>query len=63
MPKSLSVGDKVYFDAPAGTGSQTQYTIVRVMPVENDDLRRYRIKSTVETFERVAHEDQLTRSR
>lgn len=63
MPRALAVGDKVYFDAPLGTASQTQYTIVRVMPIENDDRRRYRIKSTAESFERVANEDQLTRSR
>jgi hypothetical protein len=63
MPKSLAVGDKVYFDGPMRGASQTQYTIMRVMPVENDDRRRYRIKSTAETFERVANEDQLTRSR
>lgn len=62
MPKSLSVGDNVYFDAPLGTGSHTQYKIVRVMPIENDDLRRYRIKCAAENFERVAYEDQLTRS-
>ncbi len=63
MPKSLAVGDKVYFDGHMRGASQTQYTIMRVMPVENDDRRRYRIKSTAETFERVANEDQLTRSR
>lgn len=62
MPKSLAVGDRVYFDAPLGTGSQAEYTIMRVMPVENDDQRRYRIKSAAEHFERVAHEDQLTPS-
>ena len=48
----------------SGCGKTTAVrAIMRVMPVENDDRRRYRIKSTAETFERVANEDQLTRSR
>jgi hypothetical protein len=31
------------------------------MPLEKDDLPRYRIKNAGESFERVAHEDQLRR--
>jgi len=60
MKKPLSAGDKVYFDGFSASGS-SPYTIVRVMPIENDDRRRYRIKSASESFERVANEDQLTR--
>lgn len=61
MTRALKAGDKVYFDGPPSVGVTSPYTIVKVMPVENDDLRRYRIKSTGENFERVAHEDQLRR--
>jgi hypothetical protein len=31
-----------------------------VLPVENDDSLRYRIKSAAENFERIAEEHRLT---
>jgi len=35
---------------------------VRQLPIENDRRLSYRIKSTAETFERIAEEHQLTRT-
>lgn len=54
------VGDIVYYTSPtfgraAANGS---YTVVKLLPSEGDD-HQYRIKSTVEAFERVAKESQL----
>lgn len=40
--------------------SSSKYTIVRLLPLE-DGQPQYRIKSSSETFERVASESQLTR--
>jgi hypothetical protein len=61
MKRALKTGDKVYFDGPFSVGASSPYTVVRVMPLEKDDLPRYRIKNAGESFERVAHEDQLRR--
>jgi len=54
------VGDTVYFTAsnvsrPAASGT---YEVIRLLPTDGDDCQ-YRIKSEIETFERVAKESQL----
>jgi hypothetical protein len=38
------------------------YTIVRCLPIEGDGRVRYRIKCAGENFERVVHEDELSRT-
>ena len=57
------VGATVYFTAsnvsrPAATGT---YEVIRQLPSEGDDCQ-YRIKSSIEAFERVARESQLAAS-
>ena len=61
MSHKFTVGQEVYFDTnyPRSVASGL-YTVVRIVPVENDDRLRYRIKSASENFERVAEEYQLT---
>lgn len=44
---------------PGATGS---YKVVRLLPSDGEDYQ-YRIKSTGESFERVAKESQLDRDR
>jgi len=39
-----------------------QYKIVRPLPIENDNKLTYRIKSFAESFERIAEENQLSRT-
>jgi hypothetical protein len=64
MEKALKhkfvVGETVYFTAsnvarPAASGT---YEVIRLLPTDGDDCQ-YRIKSSVEAFERVAKESQL----
>lgn len=57
------VGATVTFTAsnvsrPAASGT---YEIIRQLPTEGDDCQ-YRIKSSIEAFERVARESQLAQS-
>ena len=68
MERSLKhkfpVGTLVFFTAsnvarPAAGGT---YEIIRQLPTEGDDDCRYRIKSSIEAFERVAKESQLALS-
>ena len=54
------VGETVYFTAsnvarPAAGGT---YEVIRLLPTDGDDCQ-YRIKSSIEAFERVAKESQL----
>jgi hypothetical protein len=56
------IGETVYYTSPtfgraAATGT---YTVIKLLPPESDDYQ-YRIKSSVEAFERVAKESQLDR--
>ena len=44
------------------TDPPTIYTIVQLMPIEEDGRLRYRIKSKSENIERVVTEDQLSYS-
>lgn len=60
MKHKYGVGETVHFTAsnvarPAASGP---YEIIRLLPIDGDDCQ-YRIKSTVESFERVAKESQL----
>jgi hypothetical protein len=64
MEKALkhkyNVGETVYFTAsnvarPAASGT---YEVIRLLPTDGDDCQ-YRIKSSIEAFERVAKESQL----
>ncbi len=64
LKHKFPVGANVYFTAsnvsrPAATG--TYETIIRQLPTEGDDCQ-YRIKSSIEAFERVAKESQLAAS-
>ena len=57
----FKVGQRVDFQ-PGKLGFATSsalFTIVRQLPVEGAELQ-YRIKSSAETFERVARESQLS---
>ena len=55
------VGQSVYF-TPRFTASSSRgtYKVVRLLPVENDNSNRYRIKSASEAFDRIADESQLS---
>jgi hypothetical protein len=60
LTHKYKVGETVYFTAsnvsrPAATGT---YEVIRLLPTDGDDCQ-YRIKSTIEAFERVAKESQL----
>jgi hypothetical protein len=63
MIHKFAIGAQVYF-APGYTSAAARgrYTIVRRLPVENDNKLSYRIKSVAETFERTAEEHQLSRT-
>ena len=59
----FSVGQTVYFTARSmgRAGASGSYKIVKLLPSDGEDYQ-YRIKSTDETFERVAKESQLDRA-
>jgi hypothetical protein len=59
----FSVGQTVYFTARSmgRTGTSGSYKIIKCLPSDGEDYQ-YRIKSSEETFERVAKESQLDRS-
>jgi hypothetical protein len=55
------IGQYVQFEPKFGFKSAAgDYEIIGVLPVENDDSLRYRIKSAAENFERIAEEHRLT---
>jgi hypothetical protein len=59
----FSAGQNVYYDPQFGNNaSRGKYKIVRSLPIERDKRLSYRIKSTAESFERIAEEYQLTRT-
>jgi len=63
LKHKFTVGETVYFTAsnvarPAATGT---YEVIRLLPTDGDDCQ-YRIKSSIEAFERVAKESQLAMS-
>jgi hypothetical protein len=60
LKHKFGVGETVYFTAsnvthPAASGT---YEVIRLLPTDGDDFQ-YRIKSSIEAFERVARESQL----
>lgn len=59
----FSVGQTVYFTARSmgRAGASGSYKIVKLLPSDGEDYQ-YRIKSSDETFERVAKESQLDRA-
>ncbi len=64
MTHKFSIGQTVAFQAP-GRGVQAAigtYEVTRLLPSDGEVLQ-YRIKSLRESHERIAREDQLTRSR
>ena len=63
MNHKYAAGQDVYYDARFGNNaSRGKYKIVRQLPIERDKRLSYRIKSTAESFERIAEEHQLTRT-
>ena len=60
--RSYHAGEMVYYHGQMGNGASSPYKIIRRMPVDQDSRTRYRIKNAAETFERVALEEQLSRS-
>jgi hypothetical protein len=63
MSHKYSTGQNVYYEAQFGNdAARGVYKIVRPQPIERDQRLSYRIKSTAESFERIAQEHQLTRS-
>jgi len=59
----FSTGQNVYYEPQFGNNaSRGKYKIVRQLPIESDRRLSYRIKSTAESFERIAEEHQLTRT-
>jgi hypothetical protein len=62
MSHKYSSGQDVYYEPQFGNNaSRGTYKIVRLLPIEADRRLSYRIKSTTESFERIAEEHQLTR--
>lgn len=63
MTHKFAVGAQVYY-APGYTAAAARgrYTVVRHLPVENDNKLVYRIKNATESFERTAEEHQLSRT-
>ena len=60
--RTYRAGEQVSSRGPLGTGASSAYKIITRMPVEGDTQVRYRIKNPSEAFERVAFEEQLSRS-
>jgi hypothetical protein len=57
------VGQRVNFTGPVRNNSPSgEYEILRVLPSDGGELQ-YRIKSKLETYERVVGEEQLASSR
>lgn len=61
MTHRFKIGSLVYFTAGFhSAAARGRYTVVRQLPVENDNRLTYRIKNVAETFERTADEHQLS---
>jgi hypothetical protein len=61
MKPLYAVGDTVLYSNDISRKSM-ECKIVRVLPEENDHLRRYHIRGTEETFDRAVPEHALTRT-
>jgi hypothetical protein len=63
MSHKYSAGQNVYYEPQFGNdAARGVFKIVRQQPIERDQRLSYRIKSTAESFERIAEENQLIRS-
>ena len=63
MTHKYSAGQDVYYEPTFGNAAaRGKYTVVRALPVENDNRLSNRIKSLAENFERIAEEHQLSNS-
>ena len=60
--RTYRAGEMVYFRGQSGNGASSAYKVLSLMPVDRDAQLRYRIKNPSEAFERVAFEEQLSRS-
>ena len=60
--RTYRAGELVYYQGQMGNGASSPYKIIRRLPVDQDSRTRYRIKNAAEAFERVALEEQLSRS-
>jgi hypothetical protein len=62
MTHRFPIGITVFFESGfPNTNARGAYKIVKQLPVERDNRIIYRIKSSAETFERTAEENQLRR--
>lgn len=61
MTHKFKIGALVYFAAGFhSAAARGRYTVVRHLPIENDNRLTYRIKNVAESFERIADEHQLS---
>jgi hypothetical protein len=60
--RAYRAGEMVYYSGQMGNGASSPYKIIRRLPVDQDTRTRYRIKNAAESFERVALEEQLSRT-
>lgn len=60
--RTYRAGEMVYYRGQMGNGATSPYKIITRLPTEGDAPARYRIKNPSEAFERVAFEEQLSRS-
>jgi hypothetical protein len=63
MTHKFAAGQNVYYEPTfVNAAARGKYKVVRPLPVENDNRLSYRIKSSAESFERIAEEHQLSRT-
>jgi mRNA-degrading endonuclease YafQ of YafQ-DinJ toxin-antitoxin module len=63
MNHRYAAGQDVYYEPQFGNNAaRGKYKVVRQLPIERDNRLTYRIKSTAESFERIAEEHQLSRT-
>jgi hypothetical protein len=60
--RTYRAGELVYYRGQMGNGASSPYKVVTRLPLDRDAVVRYRIKNPSEAFERVAFEEQLSRS-
>jgi hypothetical protein len=59
----FSIGEKVAYNTPFRAAAPTgEYEVIRLLPLEAGEYH-YRIKSALESHERVVREDQLSSSK
>jgi hypothetical protein len=60
--RTYRAGEMVYYRGQMGNGASSAYKVITRLPTESGAVARYRIKNPSEAFERVAFEEQLSRS-